>query len=186
MDKDRPVQIRHHFIQRHELGRIQWLAVDIGIQFDCPQPKVLDRSLGLFERGINVIHGQSGDPGRKPVGVFQHQLGQFIIGHATQLRRNFRRSDGMDRRRSHRNNLDVLIGIVHYPEAGLKIHQGGNGFSVTGGVQGNIPVRDLFFQHGLVSGRQNVGIGVNNHSLSPTHGIKPPDLTRKRLWRPAG
>ncbi len=82
---------RHAPEHRPKFRRRQRLARDIGEHLHAARAEALHRAVGLRDRGLDVVHRQRGDEGRKSIGILAANLGQRIVGHAHQLRRLVRR-----------------------------------------------------------------------------------------------
>ena len=106
------VVLRHALEDRPEFRRRQRLAGDIGEDLDAAGAKLVDRAVDLGERGVDIVHRQRGDEGRKVIGILAADLGQRVVGHPRELRRLVGRRDQFERRIGEREHLLQAVELV--------------------------------------------------------------------------
>ena len=163
MQPDRQIVLRGEGEERLVFGGVDRLAVHIGEKLDAFGAELIDGALGLGERGLDLVHRQRRDESRETVGMLAAKLGHAVIRHLRQLDRLRRRGESLDRRVGQRDDLAIILHLVHRPEARLEIPDIAHGLHALGdaevGAHRVDRARDLR--------RQDVGIDIDEHDMRP-------------------
>jgi len=132
VDKNGPTEFGHTRENGTELGRVERLVVDIGIQLKAPKVQFRDTAVEFPERCLRVPEAQS-RIAPEAVRVGGNEFGQQIVRNPGQL---VGLSTPYPVRAGHGKTQDgdVDTGLIHMRQLGLHVVQGrqhGNGETLT-------------------------------------------------------
>ena len=73
---------------------------------------------------LGRVHRQRTDVAREAIGIFRAELCEAVIGDAGEFRRRTGRRQRIERRQAERENLGVVVKLVHHLKAGIEIVDG--------------------------------------------------------------
>ena len=123
MQPDRLVELVHGGEERLELGPVQRLAADVGIDLHAERAELRDRALGLRGAGIGGRQRRLRDEGREALGVLGDQLGHAVVADPGELERDLGVALGhrFQRRHRQRDDLRVVGELVDHAQARVEI-----------------------------------------------------------------
>ncbi len=125
VQQDRHAERRGRLEHRQEFRRVERLAVDVAADLHAVGAVVAHRPLELA-RGVRVVHRERRGMADEAVGMARDQLGEPVIGEPRELRRLGRRRQRLDRRLAERDDLRVVVELVHHPEAQVEVVDAGD------------------------------------------------------------
>src|ERR671915_327299 len=114
MHPNRPVELGHAGEQRLEAGIVEWQAVHVRVDLDAEGAELPHGPVDLPERGVHVVHRQTGDEADERLRARAHQLGHLVVRQAGEVGRLGRLAQRLERRRRQADDLRVVVeGLDH-------------------------------------------------------------------------
>ena len=145
VQEDRLAHRSHVLEEGEELGQVEWLAVDVGVDLYGDRAEILDGAPRFLHHGVGIVDRRSGDEAGEAVGMFGAQIRHRVGTDTAQFSRVLRRADDLQRRGGQRQYLHIVLAEhVHDLETAVEV-----------GDHGNVdhPARNLLHRSELVAQR---------------------------------
>ena len=123
MQPDREIELRHGREDRLESGVVERPAGDVGENLNPARAELLDRTLRLLHRTLDVGHRHGRDESRKARAMALAQPGHGVIADARQVQSDLSGGKVLDRRVRQRNDLAVIAELVHLAKPLIEVEE---------------------------------------------------------------
>ena len=125
-----------HFEYRQESRFVEAGAIHVCIELQSVGIALDQDAFGFLDRGVGRVHRKGADVPSESIRVFRNQFSQAVISDTRNLWCPIRRDHDFERRQSHREDLRVVVKLVHHAKARIEIIDRANALHALADVRG--------------------------------------------------